>query len=567
VEYDLFMARRFNMQKIVRSFYPSFQKCAATVCVFLLSLAGGARAETVAYWRFQDAAPGVVATNLASEVNTEVLTGKAKNTAGAARNPAHVADVPGTNIFSGIFGGTLLNSNNTASLYFTNAAAFPAQTNSQSGGYVEVTNVTSLLCPTNFTIEFFVKIARDVDWPLLIGKSRENGGASWGIDLDRSNPIKLRMDTQPLGQPGTTNGFNQNLVGPNIQDGKWHHVAVTYDTPTKKATFYIDYITQWNMTTTHEVTYTNFSLFIGKGAGSNQAFDGWMDEIRISDTVLKPSQFLSTATVPVDAQLYWQFDDAAIVPSTATSLVCEVGSPVMNGTAKLAGGGSVIPAFSTAVPLTNTRKITQGYRGAVVNASNSSSLLFVNTGLPTNTNSPAGGQVSASGFQSPSNFTAEAFIKVNRHVNYALIIGKVRIADNPSWSMEVEAGGTLRCRLDTYPESWNLAAHTYGENAAVGCNQTFGSGVSVEDGRWHHVALSYETATKNVKLYLDYVLKVSTATINPIVYTTGDILIGNGAGELAFDGWIDEVRITPRLLGTNEFLRTVLPPGTLLNVF
>lgn len=148
-----------------------------------------------------------------------------------------------------------------------------------------------------------------------------------------------------------------------------------------------------------------------------------------------------------------------------------------------------------------------------------------------------------------------------------LIAGKVRIADNPSWSMEVDAGGQARCRFDTYPADWNLATNTYGANAAVGFNQTFSSGVSVEDGKWHHVALSYETDTKRVKLYVDYVLRVNSTTINPIVYTGGDILIGTGAGEFAFDGWIDEVRITPRLLGTNEFLHTLLPPGTLLNVY
>jgi hypothetical protein len=522
----------------------------------------------MAYWRFQDAAPGVAATNLASEVNTEVLTGKAYNTGGTALNPAFRADVPGTNIFSGILGGTLLNSNNTASLYFTNAAAFPAQTNSQSGGYVVVTNVALLLCPTNFTVEFFAKVARDVDWPMLVGKSREsngggNSGASWGIDMDRSDPVKVRIDSQPLYQVGASNGFNQGTAGISIQDGKWHHIALTYDTPTKRANLYIDYIFRNGFNTAHELVYDANSLFIGKGAGSNQAFDGWLDEIRISDKVLTPTQFLSTGTVPSDAPLYWQFDDAATVPSTATSLVCEVGSPAMNGTAK----GAIIPTFSANVPLADTRKITQGYRGAVVNASNRSSLLFVNAGLPGNLNSGSGGQVSASGFQSPSNFTAEAFIKVNRHANYMLIAGKVRIADNPSWSMEVDAGGQARCRFDTYPADWNLATNTYGANAAVGFNQTFSSGVSVEDGKWHHVALSYETDTKRVKLYVDYVLRVNSTTINPIVYTGGDILIGTGAGEFAFDGWIDEVRITPRLLGTNEFLHTLLPPGTLLNVY
>ena len=519
-------------------------------------------AATSAYWTFDDQAPGVLATALVSEVNGDVLVGQAKNTGGAARNPAHDADVPGTNIFNGLY-GALLNADNRASLYFTNAAAFPAQTNSQNGGYVEVTNVTSLLCPTNFTVEFFVKIARDVDWPLLVGKSRESGGASWGIDLDRSNPVKLRMDTQYYGQPlASSNGFNQNLVGPNIQDGKWHHFAVTYFSPTRVATMYVDYVSKGSMTTTHEVVYTNTALFFGKGAGSNQAFDGWLDEIRLSDAVLQPHQFLRTYSVPEDAQLYYTFDDGA-APATATTLVSEAYSPVMNGSTAAA---ALRPTFSAERPPNNTVKISQGYRGAVVNAANRSSLLFVNTGLPSNTNAMTGGQVAIPGYLHPSNFTVEAFFKMNRHVNYPLLVGKIRYGDYPTWSLSLSCtnwslglGDVVRVRMDTFPDGGPI-------DGPNGFNQGFYTSFNGDDNQWHHVAFSYETATKTVKIYVDYVLRKTGTSINPIVYTDGDIVVGNGAGERAFDGWIDEVRITPRLLEPKDFLYTVPLAGTLIHV-
>lgn len=537
--------------QLIRSLFAAFSLGA-------LSLA---HATTSAYWAFEDQAPGVLATTLVSEVNGDVLVGKGKTNGSGARLPAHDADVPGTNIFNGLY-GALLNTNNSASLYFTNAAAYPDQTGSQSGGYVEVTNVTSLLCPTNFTIEFFVKVARDVDWPLLVGKSRDNGGASWGIDLDRSNPIKLRMDTQPLGQPGTTNGFNQNLVGPNIQDGKWHHVAVTYDTPTRKATMYIDYLTQWNMTTTHEVTYTNFSLFIGRGAGSNQAFDGWMDEMRLSDKVLQPNQFLRTYSVPETAQLYYTFDDAQ-AGVTATTLVSEAYSQTMNG---LTANSAQRPSFSSEIPPASTTRITDGYKGTVVNTDNRSSLLFVNTGLPSNTNSATGSQVAIPGYLHPSNFTVEVFFKMRRHVNYPLLVGKIRYGDYPSWSLslactnwEYGLGDVLRVRTDTFPDG---AAGDYGQ----GFNQGFYTGFNGDDGKWHHVAFSYERAVKRIKIYADHVLRATGTTVNPIVFTDGDIVVGNGAGERAFDGWIDEVRITPRLLGPTEFLYTQPRAGTLFTI-
>ncbi|HPK37631.1 MAG TPA: LamG domain-containing protein [Kiritimatiellia bacterium] len=517
---------------------------------------------TSAYWTFQDQEPGVLATTLVSEVHSDVLVGQGKSN-GSGRLPSHDADVPATKIYDGLF-GPLLNSNNTASLYFTNAVAYPAQTNSQNGGYVEVADVPSLLCPTNFTIEFFVKIARDVDWPLLVGKARERG-ASWAIDIDRNNSLKLRMDTQPIDQPGTTNGFNENLLGSNIQDGKWHHVAVTYSASKKTATFYVDYeYVSSKASYAHEVTYNtnNYPLLMGRGAGSYQAFDGWLDEVRLSDVVLAPHQFLRTYAVPEDAQLYYTFDDAATVPSTATTLVCEAHSPAMDGLT-----ADTRPTFSPDIPPASTTRITQGYKGTVVNADNSSSLFFVNTGLPGNTDSAYGGQVAIPGFLHPSNFTVEVFFKMNRHVNYSLLVGKVRTGSSPTWSLSLSGADDLvRCRFDTYPVDWNLGEHTYAENSQNGFNQCFSTGVPGNDGKWHHAAFSYETATKNVKIYVDYVLKANGTTINPIVYTDGDILIGMGAGERAFDGWIDEVRITPRLLTPDEFLYTQPRLGTLITL-
>ena len=167
----------------------------------------------------------------------------------------------------------------------------------------------------------------------------------------------------------------------------------------------------------------------------------------------------------------------------------------------------------------------------------------------------------------PANFTVDVFIKMNRHVNYPLLVGKVRTGSSPTWSLSLSGADDLvRCRFDTYPVDWNLGEHTYAENSQNGFNQCFSTGVPGNDGKWHHAAFSYETATKNVKIYVDYVLKANGTTINPIVYTDGDILIGMGAGERAFDGWIDEVRITPRLLTPDEFLYTQPRLGTLITL-
>ena len=54
------------------------------------------------------------------------------------------------------------------------------------------------------------------------------------------------------------------------------------------------------------------------------------------------------------------------------------------------------------------------------------------------------------------------------------------------------------------------------------------------------------------------------ATVNPMIFDSGDIKIGNG--DQAFDGWIDEVRLTDRVLAPTEFLYTVPLAGTVIGV-
>lgn len=54
------------------------------------------------------------------------------------------------------------------------------------------------------------------------------------------------------------------------------------------------------------------------------------------------------------------------------------------------------------------------------------------------------------------------------------------------------------------------------------------------------------------------------ATTNPLVFEGGDFVMGT-SGNYYYDGWIDEVRVTGRVLSTNEFLRT-MRLGTLIRV-
>jgi len=515
------------------------------------------RAETTALWQFDDGVPAVAATALVTEVNAPALNGTA-NKIGTGSNPAYSDDRPGSRIWSR-YGGSLLNTSNSASLHFVNTG-LPAVTNSPNGGVITVPDNDPLLRATNLTVEAFIKVDRHINWPLIIAKPRADGsGSTWNLLLDNNGRLMLRFDTQPLGTNNGT-GYNQTSSGAaNLEDGRWHHLAFTYSHADRAVKAYVDYVLAFSMTTASNLVYDASALRIGQGAGA-AAFDGWIDEIRISDQVLSPDQFMYSAeSADTSTRGYWTFDDGTNA-ATAGILTNTFNAPFMHGTASAINGATVKPAFSLEKPPATTCRISSGKGGPVVNE-NAVSLLFVNGGLPANTTSPLGGAVTVSGAALPaqmSNFTAEAFIRANRFVAYPQLMGKARTdVGGVSWWLGLSPNSNLLARFDTH-----IPPGTSGNN------QTFTTTALVGDGRWHHVAISYDYATKTVKLYRDYEKVREGATANPMWLDTGDFRFGGSSGGSthSFDGWIDEVRLSDRVLEPDDFLHTVPIKGTLLGL-
>lgn len=515
------------------------------------------RAETTALWQFDDGVPAVAATALVTEVNAPALNGAASQI-GTGSNPVHSDDRPGVRIWSR-YGGALLNTSNSASLHFVNTG-LPAVTNSSSGGVITVPDNDPLLRASNLTVEAFIKVDRHINWPLIIAKPRADGnGATWNLLLDNAGKLMLRFDTQPFGT-GSGSGYNQTWSGTtSLEDGRWHHVAFTYSHTDRAVKGYVDYVEAISKSTFSNLVYDTSPLRIGQGAGA-VAFDGWIDEIRISDQVLQPDQFMYAAeSADTSTRGYWTFDDGTSALA-AGILTNTFNAPFLYGTASAINGGAVKPAFSLERPPATTWRISDGKGGPQVNE-NSVSLLFVNGGLPGNISSGNGGAVTVSGTALPaqmSNFTAEAFIRANRFVSFPQLMGKARPdVGGVCWWLGLSSNSNLLARFDT-----QIPPGTSGNN------QTFTTTALVGDGRWHHVALTYDYTSKAVKLYKDYEKVREGTTTNPMWLDTGDIRFGGSSGGSthSFDGWIDEVRLSDRVLTPDEFLRTVPVKGTLMGL-
>ncbi len=503
--------------------------------------AGLASAETVAVWSFDDGTPTGAASALVTEVNAPTLNATAAGS-GSGSVPTFNADVPGPIVYSR-FGGAPLNSTNTASLRFVNAGLANNEEYSHNGGCATVPDNDPLLRATNFTVEVFVKVDRNVNWPLIIGKAH-SGGTSWNIDMTNDGKPRVRIDN--------ASGYNQAWDATvNIEDGKWHHVAFTFTAADNSVRLYVDYVLSRSGDARSSLIYDSSELRIGEGAGG-QAFDGWIDEVRLSNAVLLPDQFMTVIGEATSTRGYWMFEDGAS-GTTADILANPFYAPLMNGVAESVGGAK--PVFSSERPPATTSLISDGKGGPVVN-SNAGSLFFVNDRIA---DAPwaGGGQVAIPGAIGPAqmtSFTAEAFVKVNRHVGFPQIIGKTRdLTYGLSWSLAINASGNLRARFDTQiPPDGD------------GNNQCFESSAFIEDGQWHHVAITYDYSTQHVALYRDYVKVFDGDTRHPLVTDSGVIKVG--AGDQSFDGWIDEVRLTDRVLAPTEFLYTVPRMGTIISV-
>ena len=151
---------------------------------------------------------------------------------------------------------------------------------------------------TSGTVELWVKVAEAKRWGVILNaKLTSNSAWRLGLDsIDGKNPSVLFY---PLNGNTRTDERKNFIVDSTdgIIDGKWHHWAFTFQPnasdPTKSdIDFYFDYnkIGSTYTLTKGRVAYDDSLMFSISLGGSNVA--ALIDEVRISDCVLDPSEFL-----------------------------------------------------------------------------------------------------------------------------------------------------------------------------------------------------------------------------------------------------------------------------------
>ena len=265
-----------------------------------LAASGGAAVSPVAYWRFEEGTNGVHQANaddyyVDSSGNGNHMATDITPILSTASSDVPFATVP------------QIGKADTMSRVFTpdvqNIGTFGAETGGSKP--IESMNLDS------FTVECMAK-ASGIGWQGIVTK---DGEPSWNINgwVDPSFVIKFRGEAadnhkiQVAFFDETTN-FVECWSSFNYTPGKWYQIAAVFNEFTGTASLYIkkesdaDYILEDSKTTTWAGTPivgglidSDYPWAIGRGMHWGQEIDGFngnVDEIRISDTALDPSQFL-----------------------------------------------------------------------------------------------------------------------------------------------------------------------------------------------------------------------------------------------------------------------------------
>ena len=465
------------------------------------------RSVNNAHWRFEGTPGGSVAT-VPNAANPGRLDGAGSSGA------LYSADTPGRWVIDPITGSV---SQNTSSL-------------DMNSGQVRVLDDDELDAPA-FTMEAFVKVQDQGGYPPFI--DRLNASRGWQIDVDPAEDARARIDTAAQTNQVVGSGSAQALG-----DYDWHHVALTFDGKTMR--LYVDHA---NLATRNlnglKADMTNLSLDLILGSSTWPAGSRF-DEARFSASPLSPAQFLQVRdSITVNWQ--WRMEDGP-AGAPATSIASEVQNDRMEGSAQ---GTQLrfskdVPGVAIYDPLSGTR--TANHTSV---AMDSGSRFHVDDNTP-------------SLLHEPASFTIEGFIKLSEDTpRWASIISKARDG-GPTWQFDLRGPGPDYSRLAMRVDSQD----TDGTGLFNQCFEGDGNAV-VKDGLWHHIAATYDEDLRRFELFVDYLAvgEMTLANNGQLVYTGGELRIGGTNSQ--FDGLIDEVRLTNRVLAPDEFLRAVPEPATL----
>ena len=423
---------------------------------------------------------------------------------------------------------------------------------------------TDYFATTNFTIELFYKMDGNVAaWRTLF---KRLGGNNVQVNLGTVSANKLGAQFITADNP-TPNSTPTIYDTETTSDGQWHHVALVVDQTgeTKTARLYRDYKLRGSATLATNLTSVVRNndpkwYVIGSGDrynGYDYNFNGWVDSVRVTLRALEPQEFLwgegmSIGRFPAGSTLaHVNFEDSI-------NAVDAEGGTFLKGVNVAAKDGGSPAVFTNDVPGV---RIIDGVNGSVLSRNNTKSLSFAASKVSWSNASDIYYLSKALDGDDRTSWTVEFFMKANSgQAQWARIMSALGDGNWGTWS--------------PYIIEYKTGAKRFALNGS-GNKPSLNFGTDVCDGKWHHVAFSFEPnndrsdPTNSVaRVYVDYGEPAVAQTPNIFKYPENmHFVLGgvNGDSEIGYVGLIDELRVSAGALTPLQFLRAVPEEATVIS--
>lgn len=438
----------------------------------------------------------------------------------------------------------------------------------------------------SFTVEFMWACAVNSRWASPVSRLRvdsSNPPTGTGTDastctfyVSKSSGVwKALCITTVQGGGGFVTKTSDLGSAEDIVNGNWHHLALTLDETTHKLALYVDGVERGSVVLDGPLVYQNGNPWVFGGHG----YYGWqaggsMDEIRISDRVLAPSEFLQFASLPdvlarysmeATAETSFQIGDTFPNRSEADETpltVCDIVHSSAMGY-YTAGKHQYFAPQGVAAFDAPFNAVQEGIGGRV--ETNDSALVFTQ---PMKTGSDGHGatlQVKDAAGRATyhlQEFTIEYFWKARPESHWAAPLSRTRVDASGNPLGTTDNAGQNASTLTFYLDENDRLQCIYsaqGVNGVVtetkkicdGCVKLF------SDNAWHHHAVTLNAYTHQLVYYVDGKSVGSLTLPGPLVYEPGNAWSFGGYGYYGWQagGTMDEIRISPYVRTPETFLR------------